>query len=170
MMIVEKDIEIKNAFNSIINKYEGTNLSKSEWDKVVQSEVIPFAKKYGYDFTLEDLAELQKTAGGKMSDEELDGVVGGRGEFSQIDKGWIYTMILTTFCNFMPDDQTFKTRYEEFPTDCPDYVRMARRVVLNGCAPIAHTVRIAYQLIRIINTVLSNQGQRSLAWSIKIEA
>ncbi|HEX2926372.1 MAG TPA: hypothetical protein VHP38_08985 [Ruminiclostridium sp.] len=122
MMIVEKDKEIRIAFDSIMGKYEGKNLSKDEWDKVIQNEVIPFAKKYGYDFTPEDLAELQKTAGGKMSDEELDRVVGGRGEFSQIDKGWIYTMILTTFCDFMPDDQTFKTRYEEFPTDCPDYV------------------------------------------------
>lgn len=123
MVVMEKDEKIKSAFNSIMHKYEGMNLSKDEWDKAIKNEVIPFAKKNGFDFIPEDLAELQKTAGGEISDEELDQVAGGRGEFSET----IYSMFVSHVerrmaCDFAPDDQTFKTRYYQNPTDCPDFV------------------------------------------------
>jgi predicted ribosomally synthesized peptide with nif11-like leader len=138
MMIVEKDKEIKSAFNSIMTKYEGKNLSKDEWNKAIQNEVIPFAKKYGYDFTAEDLAELQRTTGEKVSDEELDQVVGGRGEFREYSSGWFYSAISTTFCDFAPDDQTFKTRYDQYLTDCPDYVWTGKGASQRLCACCAH--------------------------------
>jgi hypothetical protein len=141
MMIVEKDKEIKNAFNSIMNKYEETNLSNEEWDKVIQNEVIPFAKKYGYDFTPEDLAELQKMADGEISDEELNQVVGGRGQYSEtvtaLTRGGTSIVTYTKACDFASDDQTF-IAFMDGKIDCPDYVWKGRGASNRSCLCCAH--------------------------------
>ncbi|HEX2926373.1 MAG TPA: hypothetical protein VHP38_08990 [Ruminiclostridium sp.] len=140
MVIKEKDTEIKSAFDSLMGKYEGKNLSKDEWVKVIQKEVIPFANKYGYDFTSEDLAELQKA---KMSDEELDQVVGGRGQFTQTNTyQTMFGTISNTYtmaCDLAPDDQTFTARFHQGPSlDCPDYVYIGRGCHLRACMSCAH--------------------------------
>jgi len=122
MMMKDKDEDMKSAYDDIIRKYEGKKLSKAEWDMAIQEEVIPLAKKYGFDFTPENFTELLKTADGKLSDEELGEVVGGQGQFSVRHQRGMPFGDTTTYCDCAPDDATFITRYGQSPTDCPDYV------------------------------------------------
>lgn len=124
MMMKDKDETIKNAFDAIMGKYEGKILSKDEQDKALREEIIPLAKEYGYEFTLEDFAKLQ--ADGKLSDEELGQITGGRGEFSKTYTCHFLTgttILHNTYsCDYAPDDQTFETRYNQFQNNnCPDY-------------------------------------------------
>lgn len=82
MLIKSKDKKIKSAFDVVLSKYQGKNLSEDEWDSVLE-EISLLAKKYGFDFTPEDLKELQKNTEGKLSDEELSEVTGGRGQITR---------------------------------------------------------------------------------------
>jgi hypothetical protein len=106
---------------------------------VLQKDVIPLAKKHGCDFTPEDLAELQTT---KISDEELDQVVGGRGQFTQsnafMTSHGAISLTLTNTCDLAPDDQTLLARYNQWPTDCPDYVWVGIGSSYRSCANCAH--------------------------------
>lgn len=139
-MTMEMDEKIKKAFNVIISKYEGKNLSADEMDMVVREAVIPLAKEYGFEFSPEDLAALYKEAGEKLSDQELGAVAGGRGQYSHTDIkfGPFGPEKITYFraCNSAPDDQTFNTYYDQDSNNCPDYwwnPRMPHRHICTCC-------------------------------------
>jgi C-terminal processing protease CtpA/Prc len=109
LMMKDKDDSIKSAFNTITDKYAGRNLSEDERDKMLQEEIISLAKEYGYDFTPEDFKELQKPDAYRLSDKELDGVTGGRGQFVHVSVSHgstLYTITLS--CKFMPNDMIFR--------------------------------------------------------------
>jgi hypothetical protein len=121
-MLKDKDEAIKSAFDAIMAEVDGKKLS---WDKAIQKEIIPLAKKHGYDLTPEDFKELQKTVPERLEDEELDRVAGGRGQIQQKTVygtgGW--TLIDTQYCDLAPDNQTFIARFNKWPDNgCPDYV------------------------------------------------
>jgi hypothetical protein len=120
LILKEKDEAIKRAFDAIMAKIDAEEPS---WDKAIQEEVIPLAKKYGYDLSPEDFKALKKTAPERLEDEELDMVAGGRGQRQQISyylNGW--KLIDTEYCDLAPDNQTFMARYNRYPdSGCPDY-------------------------------------------------
>ncbi len=123
MIVKDKDKTIKKDMNAIMGRYERKNLSEDEWDGVLKEEIIPLAKKYGYDFTPEDLKELQNLTEGELSDEELDEVAGGQGQITLTFRNRYHSiMTYKATCDYMPDDQTFRMRYDQYPTDCPNYV------------------------------------------------
>ena len=82
MSLKEKDEELRRGYIGILEKYTGEELSQDEWDRIMLEEIIPFAKENGYDFTPEDVNELQKPAREGLSDEDLGQVVGGTRGFS----------------------------------------------------------------------------------------
>jgi hypothetical protein len=95
------------------------------------------------------MAELQKTVGEKMPDEELDQVVGGRGQFSDT-KTW-YSMsgpIIFTYtnaCDLAPDDQTFIARFKQGAIDCPDWIWLGHGSTYRTCACCANCQYILSQ-------------------------
>ncbi len=116
MIIKNKDESIKSAYDAILSKYQGKNLSDNEWDDVLKEEIIPLAKEYGYDFTPEDLKELQKNAEGKLSDEELSEVTGGGRKYF-----W-WESVDTCYCEYAGhDDPAFLKHYSQEYADCPSY-------------------------------------------------
>ena len=91
---------------------------------MLKQDAKMFVKTVEKDFT-----ELQNPAEEKLSDNELDMATGGQGQFGQTHRnrfGGI--MKYTVACDYAPDDQTFKARYDQNPTDCPNYVWSG-----NGC-------------------------------------
>ena len=139
MMVKDKDEAIKNAFDAIMGKYQGKILSKNDQDKVLKEEIIPLAKQYGYEFTLEDFAELQTE--GKLSDEELGQITGGRGEYSDshtLNSPFGPIPVTTVFsCDYASDNETFRTRCKYGDTNCPDFEYNGngdRRKICYNCA------------------------------------
>ncbi|MEA4890100.1 MAG: hypothetical protein VB070_11610 [Clostridiaceae bacterium] len=58
-----------------------------------------------------------------LKEEELDAVTGGQGQITLTFRNkYHHTMTYKAFCDYAPDDQTFRTRYDQNPTDCPNYV------------------------------------------------
>jgi hypothetical protein len=132
----ERNENIKSAFNSIMSKYEGKSLSEAEWGNVIQKEVIPLAESSGYDFTLDDIKELQ-TSSLKLSDDEMSEVAGGRGQFTETLDPYseYFGRVVITYsnsCDYAPDDATFRARYYETTNSCPDYAFI-------GCGVRDHT-------------------------------
>lgn len=123
MIAKDKDKTIKNEMNVIMDTYERENLSEDEWDRVLKEEIMPLAQKHGFDFSLEDFKQLQKPTEGKLSDEELDKVTGGRGEITlSFRNKYRHIISYHAYCDYAPDDQTFRMRYDQHPTDCPNFV------------------------------------------------
>jgi hypothetical protein len=118
MMIKSKDEKIKNEFDAILCKYQGKNLSSDERDNMLE-EICRLAKEYGYDFSPEDLMELQKNAEGKLSDEELSEVIGGKGCIIYSPYWWQTTDVYS--CEYVKDNSTFLDYYLQNHTNCPDY-------------------------------------------------
>ena len=123
LMAKDKNENIKSALDTVLSKYEGINLSGDDWDKVLQEEVIPLAKTNGYDFSPKDLKEIQSDAGEKLSDEELDGISGGSGQFTIWHSFYSKFVIIRNIisCKYVPDDATFESRYYATQTDCSYY-------------------------------------------------
>jgi hypothetical protein len=122
MMAKSKDEKVKSAFDSILSKYQGKNLSDDERDSIL-GKISQLAEKYGFYFTPEDLKELEKNSEGKLSDEELSGVAGGQGQLTLTFRNRYHSiMTYKAYCDYVPDDQTFRMRYDQYPTDCPNYV------------------------------------------------
>ncbi len=153
MMALEKDAELKGTLGSIMVRYEVKSLQSDEWDRVVREHVIPLAKKSGYDFSLEDLQELRKSAEEKMEDDAHDRANGDRGQFTETSTVQVVlTRIIkkTTFCELAPDDQTFINRYNQFPNNhCPDYAGIKRGpsgiAFCSGCVHCQKKVTIQKQ-------------------------
>jgi hypothetical protein len=138
MMMKDKDEAIKSAFDAILSKCDGKILSKDDQDKVLREEVIPLAKKYGFDFTSDDLDKAQNAFVGRLSDEELDQIAGGKGQFTETFFGQIHGLISTYTCDYAPDDQTLETYYNQLSTGCPDYVHLDHVANLRMCVCCAN--------------------------------
>jgi predicted ribosomally synthesized peptide with nif11-like leader len=67
--------------------------ARDKCEKVIKEELIPFAKELGYEFSLEDMKELEKPAGSSISEEDLEKVAGGRGK-SSADAGIIQNITI----------------------------------------------------------------------------
>ncbi|HEX2925336.1 MAG TPA: hypothetical protein VHP38_03615 [Ruminiclostridium sp.] len=128
LMAKNKDECVKSAFNTIMDQYAGRYLSEDERDKILREEIIPMAKKHGYDLTPEDFNDLKKTAPERLEDEELDMVAGGRGQIDEYLIGTTATILTDTiYCNCAPDNQTFIMRYNIYSDNhCPDYSYVGR--------------------------------------------
>lgn len=143
MMMKDKDEGLKNAFDAVMGKYEGIILSKDDQDQVFREEIIPFAREYGYDLSPEDLGELQTE--GKLSEEELDQITGGKGETScSYSIYGIYgpvTMTVIDSCDYAPDNETFINRFTGWPdANCPDYVYCGSGPDYRRCPSCAHLI------------------------------
>lgn len=69
-----------------------------------------------------DLKQSRNPAEGKLADEELDEVTGGRGEITLTFRNrYRHTMTFKACCEYAPDDETFRMRYDQHPTDCPNF-------------------------------------------------
>jgi len=78
-----KDRELQEKFNVSGQHYKVQNLSEAEMDSLYEKEVLPAAKKAGFDFTLADLkafaADNRPSGLKELSEEELAAVAGGCG-------------------------------------------------------------------------------------------
>jgi hypothetical protein len=139
LMMKDKDESIKNAFDAIMGKYEGGNLSEDERGKMLQEEIIPLAKEYGYDFAPEDLKELQQPETYKLSDEELDGVTGGRGQYVHVSVthgSTLYTITLS--CEFAPNDDIFRCYFNQDSNNCYEFVPTSPNRYPHACMRCAN--------------------------------
>jgi predicted ribosomally synthesized peptide with nif11-like leader len=119
----DKDEDLKSAFKTTTDKYAGRNLSEDESYKMLQEEIIPLAKEYGYDFTPEDLKELQKPDAYQLSEEELDAVTGGLGQFiiPSVTKEYnLYTITLR--CELVQSNEVFKIYFDQKKNGCNYFV------------------------------------------------
>lgn len=69
------------------------DLSRDECEKFIKAELIPFAKELGYEFSSEDMKEMEKPVESSLSDEDLEKVAGGRG-MSSTDIGKIQNITI----------------------------------------------------------------------------
>ncbi len=64
-------------------KYEGRELTKEQLNTACEQELIPLAKEYGFEFTLEEYnaytQEMERPKTGLIDDNELSAVAGGTG-------------------------------------------------------------------------------------------
>lgn len=74
----------------------GKNLSKEEVKDFFQQKFLPIAKKYGFDFTYEDIKEYKKSMepkdGQELGVDLLEGVTGGYSSFypRDLDSSYCY--------------------------------------------------------------------------------
>jgi predicted ribosomally synthesized peptide with nif11-like leader len=137
MMAKSKDDKIKSSFDVILSKCQEKNLSDDERDSVLE-EISQLAKKYGFYFTPEDLKELQKNAEGKLSDEELSEVAGGRGQFSRHRSLFWWECSDTCICECAKDDSTFAYYYCQDFTNCPNYEWKGYGLSTHQCSCCSH--------------------------------
>lgn len=80
---LSKNKELQEKITKANEKYTGQKIDEKSIDLILQNELLPIAKEAGFDFTLEELYEFAKKSnqsfGGRLSDDELDAVVGGWG-------------------------------------------------------------------------------------------
>jgi hypothetical protein len=143
MMLIERDEEVKSKYDNIMGKLESKNLSHGDWDNVINEELIPFAKELGYEFSPEDMKELEKPADGTLSDEELERVVGGRAQFSCTDtyknlNGNTVTRTVHRSCEIIRSDSVFKFEYFRHPHDCVNIAWRGTDSSLSGCEGCVH--------------------------------
>lgn len=75
-----RDESLKGKLAAIANRHGGQELDESQLYAVWEDEVLPLARSKGYDFTLEDVRELQAAKSvrvNQLTDDELNAIVGG---------------------------------------------------------------------------------------------
>ena len=85
-----KDEALRARFEAIRSKHTDQKPDEAERDAIWQNEILPLASSEGFEVTLEDLKEVQaahSSQNGKLSDDELDAVVGGGGNCTCIVGG-----------------------------------------------------------------------------------
>lgn len=74
---LKNNSNLRNDFNIIKENYK--NIPNNESNIFIEKEVIPFAAKHGMDFSLQELINYSlKDSTRLISDEELEGVTGGK--------------------------------------------------------------------------------------------
>jgi hypothetical protein len=103
-------------------------------------EISRLAKEYGYNFTPEDFEELRKNAEAKLSDEELSGVTGGRGQFTRgytLKFSW-WPEMETCSCEYAINDSALMRYYGQGDNQCPDYEWVGYGPVTHQCINCSH--------------------------------
>lgn len=121
LLFTEQFKELNGRYQGIVGKYEGKGLTDREYEKVISEEVIPLAESVGCHFSLAEFLETILSAGGQLTDDELDKAVGGRGEYTDV-RHVPFTISIKYSCEMAPDDETFATRFHGYD-GCPDYSR-----------------------------------------------
>jgi len=83
---INSDAEIGAEFKKVLEEQKiapGTPFEKFNEENL--NALIPFAKKAGFDFTLDEVKAFLKsnTEGGELSDDELEAVAGGKGNSNE---------------------------------------------------------------------------------------
>jgi hypothetical protein len=71
--LMEEDEKLKAQVEKIVGKHSKKNLTREAAEKLINEEIMPIAKQKGLEFTYAELLN----SNGKLSDDELDKVVGG---------------------------------------------------------------------------------------------
>lgn len=130
MLLVENDEELKRKYQDIVNNRDRKDLTE---------DLALLAKSMGFDFSSKDIWDFLEAANYMMTDEELEDVVGGRGEFTQREWWSPSTDLARTIsCDFAPDDDTFVARYKARSTNCPDYVYYGYGATVRACGTCKH--------------------------------
>lgn len=137
LMAKNKDKKIKSEFDAILYKYQGKKLSGDERGSILE-DISRLAKEYGYNFTPEDLRELQKNSEVELPDEELSEVTGGRGQFSRHRKFFWWESSDTCSCEYAKDDSTFADYYCQQFTNCPNYEWRGYGLSTHQCSCCSH--------------------------------
>ncbi len=78
-----KNKELQEKLTKLNKKYEGADLTQAQLDLACERELLPLAKEYGFEFTLEEYKayalEMSVPKTGKLDDDELEAVSGGTG-------------------------------------------------------------------------------------------
>ncbi len=77
---VSNNESLKARLMTIATRHGGHYLNESQCDALWENELAPLAKSEGFDFTLQEVSAFQAAGGSKaakLSDDELDAVVGG---------------------------------------------------------------------------------------------
>ena len=79
---VSQDKGMQQKFIDLSRKYKSDTVDEARVDSIVELDIVPFAKKLGYDFTVDDLkafgAEMEKSnMNCALSEEEMQAVAGG---------------------------------------------------------------------------------------------
>lgn len=75
-----RDESLRARFEAIGARYRHQDQDESVRDEIWENEILPLARSKGFEFTLEDLKTLQAAQSpkaDKLTDDELDAVVGG---------------------------------------------------------------------------------------------
>ncbi len=137
MLAIGKDEKIKSAYDAVLNKYQGMDLSDDELDGILE-KISQLAEKFGFDFTPEDLKELNKKTEGKLSEEELSEVTGGRGQFTLQRSFLWWESTNTCSCDYAKDDATFANYYVQNFTNCPYYEWRGYGLSTHQCRCCSH--------------------------------
>lgn len=110
MTALENDLDLKSRYDGITEQLKKEDQTIAAWKKAILEKVIPFAKENGYDFSLDDLKNLQNTARDELSDEDLEQISGGRGVYGSY------------YCDMVSDDRMFAI-FVEYGSlaGCPDW-------------------------------------------------
>ncbi len=76
--------------------------SEAELQKLIQDEILPLAKKMGYNFSEKDLLEYEKMVAQKLSPEDLLDVSGGASLKSALLSGGIFSLAMLGFGAISP--------------------------------------------------------------------
>jgi hypothetical protein len=118
---VRTDQDLKSKYQDILGNLREKSITE-KLVKTVEQEVISLAKSAGYDFSVEELKDYKKIAPKQLSEEELDMIVGGRGEFEENMGVFKKTHICN--CNNI-DTNIFKNHFNaSWDNNCPYYIKL----------------------------------------------
>lgn len=92
----------KNAIGEALGKRIRSISSEPELQKFIQEEILPLARKMGYDFSEKDLLEYEKMVAQKLSPEDLLNVTGGFSLRSALLSGGIFSLAMLGFGSIAP--------------------------------------------------------------------
>lgn len=125
LLLLEKDEELKKAFQAVRAGHELEGLSGENLRVAITEGTVQLARARGYDVGASDFSGLLAGfLGEPLTDEELGLAVGGRGEYQTRTHMNLMEDLLRTFsCDLAPDDATFQARYlaRTFDNGCPSY-------------------------------------------------
>ena len=70
---LSRDEAMRSRLSALDGKYQGAQPEAA----TIAAEIVAFAKAEGFAFTVDDLSAYAETEGKELSDEQLEGIVGG---------------------------------------------------------------------------------------------